>query len=456
MKVKRAFLLLFILVFSWSASLYAISDEELKKVYTDNNVTLTVEKCIEIGLVYSKSYYASLMDVQVAEGKYKETKSKLFPSLKLQGTYTRLSKIEPFEMTLELPGVPAMHFVISDSILNSYNFQLTVQQPLFTGFALENATKAARLGSMAAKEVYKKDRMELIYNIKNAYWGLYQAIEFKKLIDENVALVESHLNDIQRFFNQGLAKLNDLMKVQVQLSSMKVNQIEMKHKVRLAAMALNSLLGLPLDKEIQLASKPEGVPMNTVDLPAIVAKALANRSEIKAMNYNLQAAEAGVKVAKSGYYPQLALVGNYYMSNPNSRIMPVQKKFQDTWDLSLGLSYDVWNWKATNYQVGQANSQLLKAKAGESQLKDMITLEVHQNYFDMVQAKEKIEMSEKNVGQAEENYRITNERFKAGLTTNSELLDAEVALLNAKVSRTQSFIDYELARGRFFKSIGEE
>jgi outer membrane protein len=456
MKVKSYFLVLFVLILFFSYSLHAISDDELKKINSDTRISLTVEKCIEIGLVYSKSYFASLMDVHIADAKYKETQAKRLPSLKFQASYSRLSKTPPFEVNIDIPGIPPMNFVISNVILDYYNFQLTAQQPLFTGFALENAAKAARLSALATKQMNEKERSELIYNIKNAYWSLYKANEFKKLIDENVQLIEAHLNDVQRFFNQGLAKLNDVMKVQVQLSNMKVSQIEAKHGVRLAMMGLNSLLGLSLDKEIELASKIEVKEETVKDISAEVAKAMKNRSELKAMDYNIQAAQAAVKIAKSGYYPQVALVANYYYSSPNQRIQPMQKKFKDTWDVSLGLSYDIWNWKSTTYQVGQADSQLMKAKAGESQLKDMVTLEIQQNYFDLLQAKETIDLSETSVKQAEENYRITNERFKAGLTTNSELLDAEVALLNTKVSRTKAFIDYELARARFRKSIGEK
>lgn len=456
MKTRHYLILVLLLILFTSLSIQAAPNDAIKTFNNGDKVSLTVEKCIEIGLEYSKSFYASAMDVKIADAKYREVKTQLFPSLKLEGSYSRLSNIPPFEVNIEIPGLPPMNFVISDTILNYYNLKLSLQQPLFTGFALENAVKAARLGSMAAQEIHAKDRSELIFNIKNAYWSLYKAMEFKKLVDENVQLIEAHLNDLQRFFDQGLAKLNDVLKIQVQLSAMKVTQVETKHGVHLARMALNNLLGLPLDKEIELVSKIEVVEETLPDAASQVQKALTKRSEMKAMDYNLQAAGAAVKIARAGYFPQLFFVANYYYSNPNERIMPMQLKFQDTWDISLGLSLNLWNWRATSHQVSQANAQLAKARAVESQLKDMITLEVQQNYYDLLLTREKIDLSEQNVKQAEENYRITNERFKAGLTPNSELLDAEVALLQAKVGRTEAFIDYELARARFHKSTGKK
>ena len=211
MKFKHSLILSLLLFFFASLAIQAVSDDEIKKFYNDEKISLTVEKCIEIGLEYSQSYYASAMDVKIAEAKYKEIKTQLLPSLKLEGSYTRLSNIPPFEVNIDIPGLPPMNFVISESILNYYNFKMSLQQPLFTGLALENAVKAARLGSLAVKEIHAKDRSELIFNIKNAYWSLYKAMEFKKLIDENVQLIEAHLNDVQRFFDQGLAKLNDVI-----------------------------------------------------------------------------------------------------------------------------------------------------------------------------------------------------------------------------------------------------
>lgn len=435
--------------------MWAMTQDEIRSVYSSDTVALTVEQCIEIGLVYSKSLYASLMNVQAADAKARETGTKLLPSLKVEGSYTRLSKVPPFEVVIDMPPLEPMKFVIAETILNFYNLKVGLQQPLFTGFALESAVKAARQSALAARQTYYKDKNELIYNIKNAYWTLYKAQEMKKLLDENVQLIETHLADVQRFFEQGLAKNIDVLKVQVQLSNTKVGQLEAGHGVRLAMMALDSLLGLPLEKEIRLSSTVQAGKAAPAAEEA-VKRALQDRFELKAMDHTLNAATAAVKFARSGYYPQVALMGNYYYSNPNQRIQPMQTKFKDSWDISVGLTFDLWNWGATSHQVAQAKAQLNQVRAGKEQLKDGIVLEVRQNYFDLLLSREKIALSESTVKQAEENYRITSERFKAGLTNNSELLDAEVALLQAKVNHTQALIDCELAGARLSKSMGHE
>ena len=88
-------------------------------------------------------------------------------------------------------------------------------------------------------------------------------------------------------------------------------------------------------------------------------------------------------------------------------------------------------------------------------LKDGIALEVTQNYLNQQQSVERIAVARQGVQQAEENYRITDEKFKKGLSLNSDLLDAEVALLQARINVTQSLVDYELAEARLEKAIGD-
>jgi outer membrane protein TolC len=106
------------------------------------------------------------------------------------------------------------------------------------------------------------------------------------------------------------------------------------------------------------------------------------------------------------------------------------------------------------HQTQQAQAQLAQAQDALGQLRDGITLEVTQNYLTLHQSRERIGVSQQTVKQAEENYRVTNEKFRLGVALNSDLLDAEASLLQAKWNYIQSLVDYELAQARLQKSIG--
>jgi outer membrane protein len=421
----------------------------------DGPLTLTVDQAIELGLKYSKGLKISAEKVEAADAKALENDTLLRPSLKFSSSYTRLSKVPPFE--IEMPVfLGGGKVVLNPSLLDSYNLQLTAQQPLFTGFQLSSLSKIGHLQAKAALEDLSKDQAELVFSIRSAYWNVYKAVDIKRLVDENVGLVEAHLQDVRNFSDQGLAKQNDVLKVQVQLSSVKMTQLRAANGIRLASMALNSLIGLPVMKEIAIASAARPEPSDLAPLDTLVDRALERRPETKALDFQIQAARAGIRLANAARYPQVFIVGNYYLQNPNQRIFPIENKFNKTWDVSLAVSLDLWNWNKTGHQVRQARAQLAQAENGASEVRDGIVLEVSQNYFALDEQRKAITLAADGVSQAEENFRVTRDRFKAGLALNSDLLDAEVALLEAKINHSQALADCEVLQAKLAKSVDSE
>ncbi len=423
--------------------------------------SLTIEQAIQIGMENSKALRTSQFKVLSADAKASETNTLGLPSLKFNGTYTRLSNVPPEAVALPAnsfgPGFPPtdVNMVLSPTILNNYGLKGTLQQPLFTGGKISGAIDAASFSAEATKEDLKKDQADVLYNIKASYWNLYRAIEFKKFVDENVDQIKSHAVDAENLFKQGLLTTNDVMKVRVQLSDALVRQIDAKNDVQLAMYVLNNTIGLPLQTEIELASTIHVVDREWSSADDLIKSAFEKRPEVLGMNARVKAGEAGLTSTRGGWWPQIYLIGNYYYNNPNQRYFPVTNDFQNSWDVSISLSFDLWNWNQTGHQSTQAQAQLAQAQEGLSMTKDGITLEVTQSYLGIQKAKERKAVSEQGVAQAEENYRTMDGKYKQGLAANSELLDAEVALLQAKLNLTQSLVDYELAIAQLSRAIGE-
>jgi outer membrane protein len=434
-------------------------------LFAQEKITLTIEQALQIGLENSKALRTSQFKVEAADAKSSEANTYRLPSIKFNGTYTRLSKVDP--TMLSFPGYgtndPATNHVtlipvpvqLGANLEDSYGLKATIQQPLYTGGKISGAANAAEYIFDATKEDYKKDKAEVQYNIKASYWNLFRANEFKLFVDENVNQIKSHTKDAENLMKQGMLTSNDLMKVQVQLSDALVRQIDAANNVKLAMYALNNTLGLPLQTEIELASTVQITDRSWEDVDTLVSKAFEKRPDVLGMNSRVKAGESGLTSARGGFWPQIYLIGNYNYLRPNSRIFPTVDKFKDTWDVTVSLSFDIWNWWQTGYQSNQAEAQLAQAQEGLSMIKDGVMLEVTQSYLGVNQFKERKAVSEKGVKQAEENYRVTKDKYRNGLTPNSELLDAEVALLQAKLNLTQSLVDYELSIARLSKAIGE-
>lgn len=421
------------------------------KFYAQGKLSLTVDQAIEIGLQNSKLLHVSLMKVKSAEAKVKEINAMRLPSLKLSAGYRRLSEVDPF--TVSVPGMGS--FSISPAIFNNYSAQLTLFQPLFTGFRLLGNSEMNEQLSNATSEEYNKDKSELIFNIKNAYWGVFKATQFKKVMDETVDQIKAHVADAKNLEKAGMMTTNDILKIEVQLSNALYQQVDAENAVKLATVALCNNLGISLGTNIEIASSVNMVSTQFDDLNKLVGDAINKRAEIKAADSRVKASEAGVTLAKSSWYPQLSLIGNYYYSRPNQRILPTRDQFDATWDVGINLSLNVWDWLTTKHQTDQAEAQLSQAVDAMGMIKDGITLEVTQNYLSFSQAKRKIDIAELAVKQAQENLRVTNDKFKNGLATTSELVDAETALFGAKTNFTTSVVDYELSKAKLEKSIGK-
>lgn len=419
-------------------------------LFGQEKISLSIEKAIEIGLENSKTLHSSFMNVKSYEANSKATNAAMLPSLKLRASYKRLSEVDPFVIS-----TPFGEFPIAPSILNNYSTQLTLSQPLFTGFRLKSQSDIADLSTQAAKEQYSAAKSELVYNIKNAYWSLFKSEKLKKVLDENVDRFKAHLADAKNMMSVGMMTNNDVLKIEVQLSDAMFNQSEMENAVQLSKVALANVLGISLDTDFQITSSTQLNTQKYDELNRLVEKAVEIRPEVKAADLRVQAGESGVTAAKSGWYPQISLEGNFYYSRPNQRIVPAKDEFNDTWDVGVNLNMNLWDWMTTAHRTDEAQASLAQSIDALGTIKDGVTLEVTQNYLNMQQGKNKIEIAGLTVKQAEENMRVTDEKFKSGLALSSDLIDAEVALIQAKTNYTNSVVDFELAKARLEKSIGE-
>jgi outer membrane protein TolC len=219
--------------------------------------------------------------------------------------------------------------------------------------------------------------------------------------------------------------------------------------------SLCNTLGISLKTEIEITSSAFGVIKAFGDPDALITKAINNRPEIKAADLRIKMSESSVTLSKANWYPQIFLAGNYNFSRPNQRIVPGKDEWRGTWDVGVSMSFDIWNWMITSHQTEQAEAQLNQTIDALASIKDAITLEVTSNYLSILQAKEKISISRFAVSQAEENMRVTEQKYKNGMALSSDVIDAEVALLVAKTNYTNALVDYEVAQAKLEKSVGK-
>ena len=431
----------------------------IHQVYAQQNVQpIRLADCIALALGKNPSLQISGAKVQAAEARSSEVATALLPQLKLSGRVAELSTIDAFGLTL---GPPInMSMILFPSITENYSLKLSLQQPLFAGFRLQKNREMAELNAGAMREELTKDQADLVLNVITAYWNFYRAIKVEDVIRQSVEQMSEHLKDVKNLSQQGMATDADVMKVQVQLSDVKVKQLEARNAMRLTSMALNSLMRNSLETEITPSDTPAisqnaGATMLSENLSTLQTLALERRPELKSMQLRRDMSSAGVTAAKGGWYPQIFLAANYDYARPNQRIIPPKDQWDGTWDIGVNFQWNIWDWYATGYQTAQAEAVLHQSEASVVQLNDAVALDVAQQYFNAQTAKEKVGVASGGMEQAQESFRMTSEKYKHGITSNTDMLDAETALLQAKLTHTQAVVDCMLALARLKKAIGE-
>jgi outer membrane protein len=419
-------------------------------------VTLSLDDALRLATERNRVLLISRARAEVAEAKAGEAGAALLPSVKFEGSYRRLSDVDPFAVTL--PNVPTP-VTIAPTVLDNTTLRATLQQPLFTGFRLGSAARGAAFLADAARADRGADAGDVTVTVLSAYWGFYQTMENERAASENVARLESVERDTRQLLAAGLATRNDLLRVQVQLSSARLQRIDAANDAATARMTLNTVLGLPVDSDTRLSSTPTGgasgpaVPPGSAD--ELVTQAFHERPELRALEARVDAADAGVTAARGGWWPQLFLNGNVYYSRPNARYQPTRDEFKATWDIGVVLQFDVWNWNTTGHQVDQARAQLEQVRQQLSVVRDNTALDVRRQHLAVVRADERVAVARLGIEQADENARMAQDRFRQGLATSTDVLDAGVGLLNARTTYTATLVERELAVARLRRAVGQ-
>ena len=424
----------------------------------DQPQPMSLQACVQEARNNNRGLRASHARVVAAEAKASEAFSAILPQVRLSSRFAQLSDIDPFSFTA--PGFGA--FTLFPNIDHSYSARVSLQQPVFTGFRLLKNLEAARLNATATGEDFTRDERDLTLEVKTMYWNLVRARQVEGFLKQTVEQVSEHLRDVENFYTQGLATQNDVYKVEVQLADVRVKLIEAESNRRLVNMSLNNLMGKPLETSIVPTEDPEipgrvGESIDTSSLgfpSAFLHSAQNNRPELKALRLRKGISEANLGAARAGWLPQVALTAGYDYARPNQRIIPPKDEWRGTWDVGLTVQWSVWDWFTTAHQTTQARAALIQAEEGLAQLENAVAMQVTRYYLKMHEAVQKRLVSKRGVEQATESYRITNEKFRRGLMTNTDLLDAEVALLQSKLTQTQANIDYQIAYAQLVHAAG--
>ena len=331
---------------------------------------------------------------------------------------------------------------------NSHTNGFTASIPLYTGGKLSGTIEQAVQNYKSSEYGVDESYQAVKLSATNGYYAVLQAIDTVKLSKDSVERLSAHLQNVQAQYDVGVVAKVDVLRSQVELANAEQNLIKAQNAYDLAVADLNNIIGLPHGTELNVT---ESLQYSKYDNPMenCINFALANRPELFQAEAGIEAAKAAVKVAKSGYMPQVAASAS---NDWSSTSWPGDDN--QNWGVGVSVSMNVFDSGVTAAKVNASEASLYKAEETYRQTKDSVQLDVRNNYLSLREAEKRIATSKVAVDSAEEDYRISQLRYQAGVGTNIDVMDAQVALTQAKNNYVQALYDYNTSSAALAKAMG--
>ena len=414
--------------------------------FADDNETqvYTLEKSVKEAI--DKNWSVRTKEQQIDEAVYarKKARADMLPRFSTSYSYTHLGQVN---------NVPGTSIEIQPQ--DNYQWQGTITQPLFTGFALSSAYELAKLGIDLSEMELELEKLDIALKAKEAYFNILKADKAVEVAQSAVEALQSHHKVAKNFYDVGMIPINDLLKAEVELANSEQNLIKAENAAKLSRASFNIVLSKPIDSPVDVQDIQEYVP-ELVDFENFFNQALLKRPEIKSIEINDQQIDKQIKLAKSKYYPELALTYTYTKSGDTPSVSGSASFFDNSgWQTLASLSWNFWNWGSDHYSVRQKELNKQQLVNTKKSIEDGIRLELKNAILNLQETEKRIPRAKKAVEQGEENLRVSSERYKAQVTTSTEVLDAQTLLTQARVNYYSALYDHHLAKAALLRAMGE-
>ena len=338
----------------------------------------------------------------------------------------------------------------SDRIGNTYSNSVTATMPLYTGGMLSGQVMSAKAGYKSALVGVQKSYNDMRSTVTNGYYTVLQADDMQVLARESVARLEEHLKNVKAQYDVGVVAKVDVLRSEVELANAQQNLIKAENAYKISEANFNKIIGLPLETNLFLEDTLNYVPYDK-DLNYCLDYASKNRPELEQAKQGVQAARGQVRAARSGYQPQISAVASQNFGTSDAH-WPADE--ESNWTVGVQASLTIFDTGVTRSKAHAAKANYFSAEETYRDTVDAVMLDVRSQYLNLREAEKRISTTEVAVSQAEEDYRIAQLRYQAGVGTNTDVLDAQVALTDAQTNYLQSVYDYNISKTNLETAIG--
>lgn len=408
---------------------------------------LTADGAVALALQHNPMMAVAREKVSRDEAQVREARAAGGPKLDALMAYTRVNEA-PQSVAVD-PGTGKPVGVVPLGFESTYKAALQLSQVIFSGGSIEANIQAARLTVQATEAERSRTWQGVANGARRAYYDVKRAGEKLVVAEEARSLAKEHLKQVDAFFRNGVVAKNEVLRVEVDVAGAELAVIQAKNAVDVAWTALERAVGIPLRNSRTLAEESTTFASETL-VGDPEARALIARPEIRMLESSRQAALFVAQAAAGAAKPQVWVQGE--VGRQGDSFFPEE----DEWKITLAAQWRLYDAGEISAQVEQARASARELLARIGDLESQVRLEVSTARFNLVSAQASVEVARNQVTSAEEDYRMALKRYEAQVGTNLDVLDARLALNQARTSLVDAIYDAWSADADLRYAVGEE
>ena len=404
----------------------------------------SLEAAWKTALAVDHSLRAAHLTTASEKERLDAAKSRRLPTLNVEGGY--VSRSDPSIVDISELGLSGVEqFQVDEK--ESLSYGANVSLPVYTGGRISQGINAANHQLEAAQSETATAVQNLKMRVAEAYIAVLRTHRARTVAESQVRSLEAHATDTENLFEQGLTDKNALLSARVALADAKHQSLQARNDADIAKATYNRILGRSLTQ----AAAPEEVELVLPDddLEDLTRRALQQRPSITVLSHRMEALQAQAAAERSVRRPQAALSGGYNHTENEFQV------HEGIWSVKLGLEWKLFDGGTANHTSAAIIRKADALSESRADLASRITLEVREAWLNLSESRERIDVTQQAVGQAEENLKVAANLFKAGMATHTEVLDAERLRTRTYTNHNNATYDAALAGLRLRRTLGE-
>jgi outer membrane protein len=407
------------------------------------SLALSIEESVRIAVKNNPIVQIASEERNVARGKITEARSAGYPTLTASGTYTWLEK------------VPSANFEGRTFTLGEqgrYVTSVNVAQKLFESGRTAAGIRAAKYYRTLSEQKLLETSQTVAFSAEKAYYDVLLNEELYGVSQDALGLAVSHQSDVKKKHDQGAVSDYDLLRATIEVSNMRAQMIQARNALNLARTTFLKVLALPLTTEFVLTEKLQYEPAKA-SMEKSLSVAMIQRPDIKEADLQIAIQKESIRATAAGLYPSVSAVGTWEGGNATTFSFG-GTGWDQGWYAGVAVSVPIFEGMQIRGKLVQERAKLRQFDFQKQDLLQTVELEVKQAILSLEDATEFVESQKENVRQAEEGLRLANVRYDNDIATELDVLDARLALTQARNNYAQAVYNQMLARLSLKKAMG--